>query len=515
MPPLAPHQPGRRPTGELRRSLGIIDGMAIGASSSAATTSIALGMSSLAAAVGLQTPAVLLLAFLPVLGIATAYARLNRSEPNCGNGYTWVGTSLGPWPGFLVGWVTVVGTVVFLAYTSAICGSVVLQFANRAGWNDFGLLPLDPNSTTLCTVVGLVVLIGVTTLAATGIRGTARFQVTLLAFEYAVLLAFFAWALITGRQGFSWSWFNPFAISDGAGFAQGLVLAVFFFWGWDAAFSVTEETRQTGDAARAGFISLFAMLGLFLFASVALQRELSLAELIGNGPQMLPQIGARLADEPWASLPLLALALSAVASVQSAMIPTARALFAMGRDRTMGRVWTRVHPIHGTPAAGTVLIMVIAAGLAVLATAIPKLSDMLLAAVSSGGLLVSLYYGLTALACAIRFRSTLRAGFREALLSVVVPAASGTVLLGIGVYLSCSYLTMSDHFEAAPDNGWFMLSMPASILVAGLAAAAWAKYGRRSPYFTSGRGTDEASLRLPMDAPDPRTVPGPLSAPPR
>jgi amino acid transporter len=241
------------------------------------------------------------------------------------------------------------------------------------------------------------------------------------------------------------------------------------------------------------------MLGLFVFASVAFQREMSLTELIRNGPQALPYLGAKLAAEPWASLPLLALMFSAVASVQANVIPTARGLFAMGRDRTMGPVWTRIHPRFGTPAVGTVIIMAVSAAIAVLAMAIPKLSDMLLAAVNSVGLIVALYYGLTALACAVRFRYALRDGVREALLAVIVPALSGLCLLGIGAYLGYSYLTMSDHFELTPDNGWFMLSLPASIVLSGLAMAAVAKYARRSPYFTTGRGTDADSLALPMD----------------
>lgn len=115
----------------LRRSLGVVDGVAIAASSTAATTSIGIGMGALAATVGLQAPAILLVAFLPILGIASAYARLNRSEPNMGSGYVWVGKSLGPWPGFITGWVTLIGTVIFMAYTSAVTGSVFLQFANK------------------------------------------------------------------------------------------------------------------------------------------------------------------------------------------------------------------------------------------------------------------------------------------------------------------------------------------------------------------------------------------------
>ncbi|GAA4311798.1 hypothetical protein GCM10023086_32090 [Streptomyces venetus] len=491
--------PSTGPRPALRRSLGVVDGVALAASSTAATTSIAIGMGTTASIVGLQAPALLLLAFLPVLGIATAYARLNRSEPNCGNGYVWVGKSLGPWPGFLTGWVTVVGSVVFCAYTSAIMGSVVLILANRTGLHTLAGIRLDPSSTGVTTAVGLVILLALTALTVTGMRATTRFQFALLVFEYTVLLGFCGWALVTGHHAFSLSWFNPFEIPDGTAFAQGLVLAVFFFWGWDAAFSVTEETRKPEDSARGGFIALFAMLGLFLFASVAFQREMSLAELVRNGPQALPYLGEKLAAEPWATLPLIALMFSAVASVQATLIPTARGLLAMGRDRTMGPLWTRIHPRHGTPAVGTVVVTAIAGVIALLAVALPELSDMLLAAVNAIGLIVALYYGLTALACAVRFRSARHAGVREALLAVGVPALSGLVLLGLGGYLGYSYLTMTDHFELSPDNGWFMFSLPAVIVLAGLGMAAIAKYVRHAPYFATGHGTDAESLTLPMD----------------
>ncbi|MFJ4713725.1 APC family permease [Streptomyces sp. NPDC088785] len=480
----------------LRRSLGVVDGVAIAASSTAATTSIGIGMGSLAATVGLQAPAILLVAFVPILGIATAYARLNRVERNMGSGYVWVGRSLGPWLGFLTGWVTLVGTLIFMAYTSAVTGSVFLQFANKAHLDAVGGLRLDPNSTALSTVVGLVVLTAVTVTAVTGVRKATRLQAWLLVFEYAVLLGFCGWALVTGSHGFSWAWLNPFAVHDGTGFAQGLVLAVFFFWGWDAAFSVTEETTDVRDAGRGGFIALFTMLALFLYGSVAFQREMSLPELMEQGPQALTYLGAKLADEPWAGLPLLALLFSAVASLQSSVIPTARGLLAMGRDRTMGQVWTRISPRYGSPAIGTVLVTAVSAAVALLALAIPKLNEMILAAVNSIGLVVALCYGLTALACAVRFRGMLGTAPREALRAVVAPGLSGIALLGIGLYLGRDYATMSDHFALSPDNGWFMLSVPAAILLSGLAMAAVAKYHRRSPYFVTGRGTDADAVPL-------------------
>jgi amino acid transporter len=483
----------------MRKSLGVIDGVAVAASSTAATTSIGVGMGTLAATVGLHTPAILLVAFLPILGIAGAYARLNRVEQNCGSGYVWVGKSLGPWPGFLTGWVAVAGSVIFLAYTSAITGSVLLQFANKAGWHSFVGLDLDPNSTKLSTVLGLVVLVIVTVLAITGVHQATRLQTWLLVFEYAVLLVFCVWAIAAGDQPFSFSWFNPFEIDSGSGFAQGLVLAVFFFWGWDAAFSVTEETRNPDDSARGGLIALFAMLGMFLLGAVAFQRVMTVPEMAENGPQGLTFLGEHLAGEPWASLPLIALIFSAIASLQSGVIPTARGALAMGRDQTLGKIWTRIHPTFGSPAIGTVLIMAIAAGTAVLAIGIPKLNDMILAAVNSIGLIVAFYYGLTAIACSVRFWPTLRTDPREGVRAVLIPGVSGLALLGVGGYLSYDYLTMSDSFELSPDNGWFMFSVPVVIIASGLVVAAYAKYVRKSPYFETGRGTDADAIELPMD----------------
>lgn len=190
----------------LRRSLGVVDGVAIAASSTAAITGTGTGTSTstIAPIVGLQGPALLLLAFLPVLGIATAYGWLNRSEPNCGNGYTWVGKTLGPWPGFPTGWLTIVGSVIFCAYTSAVMGSVVLVLANKAGLDTLAGITLDPTYTGVSTAVGLMLLLGLTALAVTGTRATTRFQFALLVFEYAVPTGFCGWALVTGDQSFSW-----------------------------------------------------------------------------------------------------------------------------------------------------------------------------------------------------------------------------------------------------------------------------------------------------------------------
>ncbi|MEY2249053.1 APC family permease [Streptomyces sp. BF23-18] len=481
----------------LRKTLGLLDGVAIAASSTAATTSIGIGLGVTAGVVGLHLPAIMLLAFVPILGIAGAFSRLNRVEPNAGNGYVWVGRSLSPWLGFLVGWVSIVATVAFLAYTTAVTGSAMIQLAGQAGLHTVGSLVLDPGSTAQTTAVGVLVLVAVTLTAVTGVRTAARLQAGLLVFEYVVLLGFCGYGIVSGPHPFSLSWFDPFQIPSATALAQGLLLSVFCYWGFEAAFTVNEEVRDPRDASRAGTITLVTMLGLFLLGSVAFQRVLSEDELAGHGAEGLAFLGNRLADQPLAALPLVALMFSAVASLQAGVIPTARGMFAMSRDRTLGPVWSRVSARYGTPATGTLLIGAMAVAVATLSLVIPRLADMIMATVNAVGIVVALSYALIALAAAARFRGLLRENLWDGIRAVVLPALSAVALLGLGGYLAWSFYDSADHFEVSADNGWFLLLTPTLMIVSGFVAGAWAKWGRKSAYFTTGRGTDaDAPLLL-------------------
>ncbi|MFE2536764.1 APC family permease [Streptomyces sp. NPDC059371] len=480
----------------LRKTLGVLDGVAIAASSTAATTSIGIGLGVTAGVVGLHLPAIMLLAFVPILGIAGAFSRLNKVEPSAGNGYVWVGRSLSPWLGFLVGWVSIVATVAFLAYTTAVTGSAMIQLAGQAGLHQVAGLVLDPGSTAQTTAVGVVVLVAVTFTAVTGVRTAARLQAGLLVFEYVVLLGFCGYGIVSGPHPFSLSWFDPFQIPSATALAQGLLLSVFCYWGFEAAFTVNEEVRDPRDASRAGTITLVTMLGLFLLGSVAFQRVLSEDELAGHGAEGLAFLGNRLADQPLAALPLVALMFSAVASLQAGVIPTARGMFAMSRDRTLGPVWSKVSARYGTPAMGTLLIGAMAVVVAALSLVIPRLADMIMATVNAVGIVVALSYALIALAAAARFRGLLRENLWDGIRAVVLPALSAVALLGLGGYLAWSFYDSADHFEVSADNGWFLLLTPTLMIVSGFVAGAWAKWVRRSAYFTTGRGTDADAPQL-------------------
>ncbi|WP_107054413.1 APC family permease [Streptomyces sp. NRRL S-350] len=467
----------------MQKSIGLLDGAAIAASSTAATSSIGIGLGLMAGVVGMHLPAIMLLAFLPVLAIAGGYGRLNAVEPDAGSSYRWVGRILNPWLGFLTGWVNTVGTVVFMAYTTTVTGSSVVQLLDQAHVRGVAGVRLDADSTVQCTLLGLVVLVGAALVAVRGLDLAARLQKALLVFEYVVLLGFCGYGLFAGDQPFSLQWFNPFDLPSLDAVAQGMVLAVFCYWGFESVFSVGEEVRDPRDASRGGMIALVVMMLLFLLAGTAFQRVLPIGELADNGAHGLAYFGARLAHQPLAALPLIALMFSAVASLQSSVIPTARGMYAMGRDGVLGPVWTRLHPRHATPAVGTLLVTGIAAALALASVAIPTVNDLISAAVNAIGIIVALYYALTAIAAAVRFRGLLRTNLVEGLRAVVGPLLGAAALLAVGGYLAWSFYDSTDHFELSAGNGWFELTVVTLMIVSGLPAAAWARWRRRSPYF--------------------------------
>ncbi len=479
----APRPDTSSPHVTMHKSIGLLDGATIAASSTAATSSIGIGLGLMAGVVGLHLPAIMLLAFLPVLAIAGGYGRLNAVEPDAGSSYRWVGRILNPWLGFLTGWVNTVGTVVFMAYTTTVTGSSIIQLLDLAHVRSVAGLRLDADSTVQCTLLGLVVLAGAALVAVRGLDLAARLQKALLVFEYAVLLGFCGYGLFAGDQPFSLQWFNPFDIPSFDALAQGMVLAVFCYWGFESVFSVGEEVRSPRDASRGGMLALVVMLLLFLLAGTAFQRVLPLDELADNGAHGLAYFGTTLAHQPLAALPLIALMFSAVASLQSSVIPTARGMYAMGRDGVLGPVWTRLHPKHATPAVGTLLITGIAMALALASIVIPTVNDLISASVNAIGIIVALYYALTAVAAAVRFRHLLRSNLLEGLRAVVGPLLGAATLLAVGGYLAWSFYDSADHFELAADNGWFELTVTVMMIVTGLPAAAWARWRRRSPYF--------------------------------
>ena len=153
MPSAVQQDPG---PARMRRSLGVKDGVAIAASSTAATTSIGIGLGT-GRIYGTATPAIMLLAFVPILGIAGC-----RSPGSTG----WSRTRQRLYVGGAVArpLARIHGRVGGTWWTRGVPGvhgpvtgsAVDPTVPRQAGLRRVGRAPLDPASTGAATAVGLV-----------------------------------------------------------------------------------------------------------------------------------------------------------------------------------------------------------------------------------------------------------------------------------------------------------------------------------------------------------------------
>jgi amino acid transporter len=417
-------------------TLGLFDSTAVAVSSVAPAYSLAATTALLVAAVGLASPAAILVSFFPVLFIAFAYYYMNRVEPNCGASYTWLSRTVSPYLGWFSGWVQTSASVLFCIAAPVLAATNTLALLAALGWIGSGAA----GSTWLVALVALAWLVLVTAIVIRGIRMTANFQWVLVAVEYLLVLGFaiLAFARIAalhpaGSQAVQLSWFDPFSLRGLAGLASGAVLGVFFFWGWDTAANLNEESRDSSVVpGHAGVISMFVLLVVFLFGASAVQALVPSDTIAKQGGNALFYFAQQVAPAPWSYLMVLAVLASTVATTQTTLLPATRLTFSMARDRVFPALFARVHPRFETPWAGTLVIAGISAAGVLLTSAAPSVNTTFQSAISNIGVLVAVYYGLTGLACAWAFRRVLGRSPTVLLLAGVLPALGGLFLLWIG-----------------------------------------------------------------------------------
>ena len=435
-------------------TLNLFDATVIATSSVAPAYSVAVTMALIVGFVGLASPAAILVSFVPVLFIAFAYYYLNRMDPNCGASYSWISRTLSPYVGWFSGWVQLAANILFCASAPIVAGTYTLQLLNSIFP---GQISTDvAGNKYLIAVVGIAWLALVTFMVVRGIRVTANFQWVLVGLEYLIVLGFAVWAIvkIVGGQTaaanpIASEWFNPASVSFGA-LAGGLALGVFFFWGWDTAANVNEETKDSNRTpGQAGIISMFVLLFIFLITAVAMQTLLSVDSINANSTDILYYFSTQIASSPITYLMILAVLSSTVAVVQTTLLPSSRLSFSMARDGVFPSAFGWVHRSWLTPWVGTLLSGVLALVIIVISLLVDSVNTVFANLILNIGVLVAVYYGLTGLACAWAFRRVLFRNVRMFVFAGLLPIAGALALFAIGGYVTYQAL-QADVGSALP-----------------------------------------------------------------
>src|SRR6266478_256221 len=148
-------QPGEQQVDKGLKSgaLGLVSTTIIATASVAPAYSIAATLVFVVGAVALQSPAVAVLAFVPMLLTSIGYSELNKADPDCGTTFTWAARAFGPKTGWAGGWAIVAADVLVMASLAQVAGQYVFLL--------FGAKGIGSNPTS-----GWVLLVGLVWIAA-------------------------------------------------------------------------------------------------------------------------------------------------------------------------------------------------------------------------------------------------------------------------------------------------------------------------------------------------------------
>jgi len=447
-------------------TLGLISSTVIATASVAPAYSLAATLAFIVAAVGLQAPAIAVLAFVPMLFCSIGYNEMNKADPDCGTTFTWATRAFNPKLGWAGGWGIVAADVLVMASLAQVAGQYIFLLFNANGIGG------NPASGWVL-LVGVLWIVAMTYICYRGIEVSANFQKALLTIELGMLLVFSIVALIRVGSGHhpaeslspSISWLNPFDVSSFNAFASGLILMVFIYWGWDTALSVNEETKDPGKTpGRAAMLSTIILLFSYAIIIFAAQSFAGIGTKgIGilnpaHASDVISVLGTAVFGSAWVGtlfshLLLLMVLSSAAASTQTTILPTARTTLSMATYRALPKAFAKIHPKHLTPTISTLVMGGISI---VLYAAMNYISggNVIADAVTSCGVYIALYYGLTGFTSFWYYRKTLRESARNLFMRGIIPLLGGLIMYFLGGW------SLWEDYDVATGNSYTTYTVP-------------------------------------------------------
>ncbi len=421
-------------------AIGFFDALIVGISSTAPAYSIAAVIGIVVVGVGLQSPGVLLLSFVPMFLIASAFFYMNRADPDCGTNFSWITRAIGPSVGWVAGFAVCTTGLIVIGSLTDVSAYYIFDILGLDS-----LLPAgeanDPVSERIpTTILSAVLIVMVTTICVIGLelgKWSTRILigtqvVALLIFAVVALVKVFGGDAGEGSIDPSLSWLNPFGggVSFNAA-VLGLLTGVFIYWGWESIVNLNEETEDSDSTpGKAALISTVVLLLTYLLVTYAVVSYAGV-EGVSEFEDDVGVLGA-VAEGALGSLDfivIIAIITSGVASAQTTILPASRTLLSMARQKAMPASFGRIHPRFQTPDVATFLVGGVALAWYVFFNLLSQ--NFLFDSLTALAIVIAFYYSLTGFACAIYHRKELTKSVKNFLFIGVAPVTGATILAAL------------------------------------------------------------------------------------
>lgn len=411
-------------------ALGVAEAIIMGVAGAAPAFTISAAAASMIGELGALSLGAMLYCGFIMFGTAFAFRNLNRVVRNAGASYAVVGHVFGPAWGFAAGWAALMAFALAMVAAAVPAATATLMM----------IAPDKADNTVYVVLTGVLWFSLVSLVALRGIRHASVVQIGFILVECVAIAVIVAaglilWPTLAVRTP-DLTWINPFALSPGQ-FATGLLLGLYFYWGWDVTLNLSEETGGEGDADASGNSALWSVVNLILLYSLlmlAILLTMNDSDASGAGTNLLFDLGSRLLPAPFNYLAVLALMLSAIGTLETQTLQFTRSLFAMARDGHFHERYARIHADWKTPHAATLLIWGVGVFFLVASSTLPTVKDILDSSILALGLQICCYLTLTCLASAWHFRARLGDGIVPAITHVLWPLVSAAAMLFVAIY---------------------------------------------------------------------------------
>lgn len=431
------------------KKLSMVSSSIIAVASTAPAYSLAVTIGILAAHTGVYSAAVMLIALIPMAGIAWAFKILSAKNPDSGTVFAWTTQALGSKWGFLAGWGVAVASLIVM-------GSLA-QVATLYGLKIFGIedVPLYWQA-----IIGALWIALLTFICYKGIDITAKIQKFLVAGEVLILLIFAVVAIFKVYTGTAHgasiipdtSWVNPF----GAGQETflGIAAALFIYWGWDSSLSIAEETEDSRHApANAALWSIGVTAVIYAFVVFAVIAFAGIDAISGNEDDVFAVIAKDVLGEYGGLALIVAVLFSAISSTQTTILPTARTLFSMGRAGALPNRFAEQNKETLTPEYSTVVTGIISTVLYLILLFSGE--NAIMDSVEATAIFICFYYIMAAISAILIYRKDpARNNFKH----IVLPAISGLMMIAVLVYSVINLIP-------SPEDNPFLLGNALNIVV--------------------------------------------------
>lgn len=293
-------------------------------------------------------PAAYVVAVVTMLFTAASYGAMVKKYPIAGSAYTYTQQAFGGGIGFITGWVLLLDYL-FLPMINFMLIGIYLntQFPGVPAW--------------VFTLSGLVIVLGFNLL---GITLVNRVNAVIISLSMVLIVVFIALSIKTATASpDTVGVLDPFLPGEagiGPIFSGAAVLALSFL-GFDAVSTLAEEAKRPRvDIPRA--IILSTLIGGAIFIAVSWAGAMAypdwrnFGDLDSAGVTLLTHVGG----EVIASIFVAVFVAGCFGSGMTSQVSVSRIIFAMGRDGSLPRVFSRIWAKRGTPLIATVTVSVFA-----------------------------------------------------------------------------------------------------------------------------------------------------------